>query len=230
MAYRSSYGNIFVSADDPATIVSIIDWQSIGVGPAFLQVRWPIFLEPPSGYPLGLKQPKLPDDYDDLDAMDQEIANYKLKQANRTKAHETATLLENKLAHSARNIPGIFKELFVRCDDAFEDGTIPLQECLIEISRSWNVLGFPGDSPIQYSAEEIERHKKDYDLHLEWHRIQTFAQEYLGTDAEGWISSEVDFEEKLKQNRALFELFLEQMGGGRTRTELEQIWPFSAAF
>ncbi|KAH7402429.1 kinase-like domain-containing protein [Pyrenochaeta sp. MPI-SDFR-AT-0127] len=223
-------GNIFVSQSEPAKIVSIIDWQSIGVGPAFLQVRWPVFLEPPADYALGLVKPKIPDNFDDLDAVDWEITNYKFKQANRTKAYETATFLNNKFAHNARNVNGIFKELFVRCDEAFEDGIVPLRDCLIHISQSWNEIGFTGSSPIHFSLEEIEAHRQDYDQYQEFHKIQRFAQEYLDTDAEGWIPPGVDFEEKLKQNRELFELFLGQMAQGRKRQELIEIWPFSTAF
>lgn len=100
---------------------------------------------------------------------------------------------------------------------------------MIDISESWNELGFTGSSPIQFSPEEIEAHRKDYDQYQEWHRVQRFAREYLDTDAEGWVPPEVDFEEKLQQNRDLFELFLEQEAKGRSRKELEQIWPFSAA-
>ncbi|KAH8726803.1 kinase-like domain-containing protein [Phaeosphaeriaceae sp. PMI808] len=223
-------GNIFVSPGGPTKIDSIIDWQSIGVSPAFLQVRWPVFLEPPTDYALGFVKPKLPNNFDDLDATDQEIATYKLKQANRTKAYETATFIENNFAHDARNVHGVFKELFICCDEAFEDGIIPLRDCLIGISQSWRELGFTGSCPIHFSPEEMEAHQKDHDQYQEWHAIQKFTREYLDTDAEGWISPEVDFEEKLQQNRELFELFMEQMAQGRTREEIKQIWPFSKAF
>ncbi|KAF2877050.1 kinase-like domain-containing protein [Massariosphaeria phaeospora] len=222
-------GNIFLSPGDSAQIVSIIDWQSICVGPAFLQIRWPVFLEPPADYALGFVKPKLPENFDDLDAINQEIANYKFKKANRTKAYETATFLNNKFAHNARNVHEIFKELFVRCDEASQDGIIPLRDCLISISQSWNELGFTGSPPIQFSPEELEAHRKDYDEYQEWHNIQRFAREYLDTDAEGWISPEVDFEKKLQQNRELFELFVKQMANGRTREEIKQAWPFAAA-
>lgn len=223
-------GNIFVSEGNPAKIESIIDWQSINIGPAFLQVRWPIFLEPPADYDIGLVKPTLPENFDELDAVDQDIAKYRLKQVNRTKAYETATFLKNRLTHDARNVHGLFKELFVRSDEAFEDGIIPLQECLIVISQSWNDLGFPKSSPIHFTSEEIEAHRRDYGRYQDWHDVQNFAREYLDTDAEGWLPPEVDYEKKLKQNRELFEIFLEQRAHGRTRKQLEQIWPFAAAF
>jgi hypothetical protein len=67
-------GNIFVSEKDHSEIVSLIDWQSIGIAPAFVQVRWPIFLEPPDNYIPGFVAPKLPDNFDDMDPTEKSIA------------------------------------------------------------------------------------------------------------------------------------------------------------
>jgi hypothetical protein len=200
-------GNIYISKEEPKKIVSIIDWQSLGVAPAFLQSRWPIFLEPPETYTLGFVQPKLLANFDGLDELDKEIEEYKLKKGHRTKAYETATFLWDRLAHDARNVHGLFKELFIRCDDAFEDGIIPLRECLIDISYAWNDLGFTGSPLFRFSQDEIESHRTAYEQYQEWHRIRKFAREYLDTDTDGWISPELDFDEKLRQNRKLFELF-----------------------
>jgi hypothetical protein len=66
-------GNIFVSADDPSKIVSLIDWQSVSILPAFLQEKWPVFLQPPANYPGGLVIPKLPDDFENLESNDKAL-------------------------------------------------------------------------------------------------------------------------------------------------------------
>jgi hypothetical protein len=84
-------------------------------------------LELPENYILGLVHPKLPDNFDELDELDKNRETYKHKQANQTKAYETATSLWNRLGHDARSVNGLFKELFIRCEDAFEDGIIPLE-------------------------------------------------------------------------------------------------------
>ncbi len=62
-------GNIFVSTRDPTIIEGIIDWQSALVAPLFLQVQVPVFLEPPKSYVRGTEAPKLPANFDQLDAV-----------------------------------------------------------------------------------------------------------------------------------------------------------------
>lgn len=74
-------GNIFVSADDPSRIVSLIDWQSMSILPAFLQANWPEFLKPPGNYPEGFVQPTLPDDFETLDSDDKALATIEWDQA-----------------------------------------------------------------------------------------------------------------------------------------------------
>jgi hypothetical protein len=37
----------------------------------------------------------------------------------------------------------------------------------------------------------------------------------------------MDFDEKRAQNKALFEYYLENLAGGKSREELLRLWPFS---
>lgn len=166
-------GNICISQEQSRNIDSIIDWQSLEIRPAFLQSRWPIFLEPPGNYILGFRQsPKPPDNFEDLDQLDKRIEKYKYAQANATKAYETGTFLWDRFAHDARSVSPLFKELFIRCDEAFDDGIIPLRECLIGFASAWNKLGFSGSPPFEFSQGEILSHRKIHDEYKEWHRIQ----------------------------------------------------------
>ena len=57
------------------------------------------------------------------------------------------------------------------------------------------------------------KHEKQFEDYEEWHHARGFAKEYLNTDADGWISPEMDFAKKQEQNRALFNLFTERMAG-----------------
>lgn len=126
-------GNIFVSADDPSRIVSLIDWQSISILPSFLQAQWPEFLKPPTNYPEGFVQPTLPDGFENLDPGDKALTTLEWNQAKRAKTYEVSNFLENRPAHIAMNIPRVFKELFVRCGEVSDYGVIPLRTCLIVI-------------------------------------------------------------------------------------------------
>jgi len=220
-------GNIFVSESEPSKIVSLIDWQSVSISPLFLQARWPVFLEPPDDYIKGFVHPQLPSNFQSMDDDDKELATYKFKQASRTKAYETSTFLKNRDAYHAMNVPRVFRELFVRCGELFEEGVEPLRACLIEIYQSWEQLKLPGTCPFSFTPEEISAHGAAFKEYEELHRVQKFAMEFLDTDLEGWIAPSMNFEEKHAQNKVLFEYYLENLAYGKSREELLRFWPFT---
>ncbi|GLA56999.1 hypothetical protein AtubIFM56815_006019 [Aspergillus tubingensis] len=219
-------GNIYVAPDDRTRIVSVIDFQSISVMPLFLQSRWPEFLKPPENYTQGFTSPELPDGYDNMDDENKLLARREWSQAKLAKAYEVATYLENRPAHIARNVPRVFRELFTRCGEVSEVGVIPLRACLMEIFQNWSNLGFTGSSPYSFTEEEIQTHERQFAEYQAWHRVQHLAQECLDTDAEGWISPELDIKEKRRQNRELLAMFIERMAGEKSPEEARQMWPF----
>ncbi|PYH31264.1 uncharacterized protein BO87DRAFT_365283 [Aspergillus neoniger CBS 115656] len=219
-------GNIYVAPEDNTRIVSIIDFQSLAVMPAFLQSRWPEFLKPPDNYTQGFTSPELPDGYDNMDDESKLLARRELSQAKLAKAYEVATYLENRPAHIARNVPRVFRELFTRCGEVSEVGVIPLRACLIEIFQNWSNLGFTGSCPYSFTEEEIQTHERQFAEYQAWHEVQHIAQECLDTDAEGWISPELDIKEKRRQNRELLAMFIERMAGEKSPEEARQMWPF----
>ncbi|KAI9659460.1 MAG: hypothetical protein M1821_001718 [Bathelium mastoideum] len=220
-------GNIFVSDNDHAEISAIIDWQFTQIAPLFMQARWPIFLNAPKNYPVGFVMPKLPENYEELDADGKELAKYELKQIMAAKAYEVRCFLDNKDAYDAMNIPRVYRELFIRCGQTWEEGPAPLRACLIEISDSWEDLGLPGVCPYKFDDEDIQKHSAEFDEYEEWHSARESAREYLDTDADGWISPEVDFAQKQEQNRALFNLFTERMADRKSLEDARRMWPFA---
>lgn len=219
-------GNIFVSDEDPSQILSLIDWQSVSVLPMFLQVRWSVFLKPPQNYPTGFVKPKLADDFDQLDPEEKQLAMHEWKQATRAKAYEVSSHINNKDASRAMDLARVFQELFVRCGETWEEGIVPLRACLVEIFQTWEELGLPCDCPFTFSDDQIQTHELEFKAYREWHDVQEFAREYLDTDAEGWISPEIDFDKKLEQNKALFDLFLDTMAEEKPREIVGKMWPF----
>ncbi|TVY31985.1 Altered inheritance of mitochondria protein, mitochondrial [Lachnellula subtilissima] len=201
-------GNIFVSETEPSKIVSLIDWQSISVSPLFLQVRWPVFLEPPDDYVKGFPR----------------TDSNKLREPKRTRPAHT---LKTRDAYNAINVPRAFRELFIRCGEVFEEGVEPLRACLIEVSQSWEALKLPGTCPFSFTPNEISAHDISFGEYEELHRVRKFALEYLDTDSEGWIAPSMDFDEKRAQNKALFEYYLDNSAVGKSREELLRIRPFS---
>ncbi|KAE8140230.1 phosphotransferase enzyme family protein [Aspergillus pseudotamarii] len=219
-------GNIFVASDDNARITSLIDFQSISILPLFLQAQWPIFLKPPQNYTKGLVRPKLPDNINELDKDDRTVTLQEWSQSKLAKGYEVATLLENKRAYSAMNIPRVFRDIFVRCSEISEVGAIPLRECLIEIQRSWLSLGFIGDCPISFNNEEINAHKREFAEYQAWDEAQQLALECLDTDAEGWIAPQLDISEKRRQNRELLAMYIERKAMEKPAGEVRALWPF----
>ena len=151
-------GNFFVSDEDSPRIVSLIDWQSTTVSPLYLQVRFPEFLSIDENYELGTVMPKLPHDYDQMDAVDKEIADYKTNMSKLSKAYELSTGPKNKRAYKALQIPSFLRDLFIRCGEASEEGVIPLSACLIKVSEVWNELGFTGIYPYNFSEGIVRKH------------------------------------------------------------------------
>ncbi|KOS42939.1 hypothetical protein ACN38_g6178 [Penicillium nordicum] len=221
-------GNIYVSPDEPSRIVSFIDLQGMLVLPAFLQARWPVFLKPweESEYVRGPVQVKLPDDFDQLDEEAKRAALSEWEQDMLAKTYEIATYLENRLAYTAMNVPRVFRELFVRCGEISEMGILPLRECLIEISQSWSNLGFSGECPFSFTEEEIQIHERQFASYKDWHQVQAIARECLDTDADGWISPQLDFENKRSLNKQLQDMYIRQFAGEKTPEEVKATWPF----
>lgn len=173
--------------------------------------------------------PKLPDNFENLDLDDKGLAILELDQATLAKAYKVSNCLENTPAHDAMNIPRVFKELFVRCGEVSEYRVIPLRPCLIEIFQSWISLGLTSVCPYLFSDAEIEENELRYQDYYDCHAVQELAKTCLDTDADGWISSELDFEEKQRHNKKLLGLFVERIADEKTASEATKMWPFSNA-
>lgn len=220
-------GNIFVSQEDHTRVMCLIDWQSTSISPLFLQARWPAFLSPPEGYCEGPEHPKLPENFDDLDADDKNIVLFTKDRATSAKAYEVATYLNNHDAYIAKwEIFDPLRELFSRIGDTWDDGVVPLRTCLIRIVENWGQMGFSDPCPIHFTSAEIASHEKQLSEYTRWHEIQEFAQKYLDTDAEGWVPPGVDWAKKQLQNKALLELMIERLETQKLEGEVRRMWPF----
>lgn len=220
-------GNIYVSEENPA-IVSLIDWQSIVVSPLFLQARFPDFLSIEEDYALGTTDlPKLPQNYNEMNASDQEYADYKLKEAKLAKVYELSSGSKNNQAYKALHVPSFLRELFIRCGQVSEEGMIPLQACLIELSKAWSDLGFAKQCPVTFSEVDLSRHEQQFQAYRDYHEIHELARNILCTDFEGWISPYVDFAAKQQQNEELLqEVMRRSTEYNKSPEEIRTIWPY----
>lgn len=171
-------------------------------------------------------QPKLPEEFDELDKESQSLALQELSQAKLAKAYEVSTYLEDRVAHDAMDVPRVFRELFIRCGEVSEVAVIPLRACLIEIFQNWSSLGFTGPCPFSFNKEEINTHEQQFTKYQAWHEVQRLAWECLDTNAEGWVPPQLDITEKRRQNRELLSMFIEQMAGEKSPEEAMKMWLF----
>ncbi|KAL8886934.1 MAG: hypothetical protein Q9215_005423 [Flavoplaca cf. flavocitrina] len=220
-------GNIFVSETDHSQIVSIIDWQHTSISPHFLQARWPVFLSPPDNYALGPKHPKLPEEYENFEPHDKEVALFEKEKADNSKAYEIATYLNNRATYKALwETDEPTREFFERIGDSWDDGIVPLQICVHKICETWSQLGFSNTCPLDISIRDKEilsQHSAEY---KQWYGIHDFAKKYLDTDDDGWVAPQADFDEKKLQNKALLDLLIERAPTKNEAMETRRMWPF----
>lgn len=120
------------------------------------------------------------------------------------------------------NIPRVFRELFIRAGEVFDVGILPLRECLIEVCRSWDELGFEANCPFHFTEEDMREHDIQFSGYKARNELNLLAQECLDTDSEGWIAPQRDIGEKRRQNEELLEQYIERVAGAMAR----EMWPF----
>ncbi|KAH9881159.1 hypothetical protein J1614_001654 [Plenodomus biglobosus] len=221
-------GNIYNKPADPTNICSIIDWQSVAVSPLYLQARFPEFLSIHDDYVLGLtEEPKLPKDYQDMDADDKKPAELKFEDTKMSKFYELSTANQHLRTHHALLMPQFTREIFIRCGEVSSEGAIPLRACLIDFANAWSELGFLGECPFRFSEEDLQKHDQQFQDYRNFHQVQEIARKLLGTDSEGWISPQLDFAERQRMNTELLEEIMRRSNEyNKTAEEIRSIWPF----
>ena len=219
-------GNIFVSEEDHTKITGLIDWQLTSISPLFLQARWPVFLEPPKGYERGPELPKLPENYKQLPQDEKDLAAFTRKEAFLAKAYEVCIHRHNALAADALDVPSVFRELFIRCSEAFEESSIPLRATLIEILANWEDLHLPGKCSFTFTTEEFGAHKKEFEEYRQWHHVRGLASGALGSDSEGWIPPERDLEERQAKNKEFLDILIDKIAPEKSPEEVRLLWPY----
>jgi hypothetical protein len=220
-------GNIFVSEDDPEKVTGFIDWQNTSINPFFLQARWPVFLKPPPDYQEGQVMPRLPEDFEQMDDEEKEIALYNKAKATWSKAYEVAKFLNNRRAWQAMQTPAPLKELFRRCGATWDESIVPLRATLIDIFLNKKDFGFaPSVLPFEFTQEQIASHEQDFTVYEEWHGMRKLVKDMLDTDDEGWIAPGRDLEETKSRNKMLLDHYISNMTLNKSVGEVEKRWPF----
>ncbi|QSS53787.1 phosphotransferase family protein, PKc-like superfamily domain-containing protein [Histoplasma capsulatum var. duboisii H88] len=218
-------GNIFVSPDDPTTILGIIDWQSSQVGPLFIQARFPEFLKPPKHYYPGTKLPTLPDNFDDLDSERKEQATKENILASQSKYYEMSSLANNKRVYDALKLDRRIWEPFTCCRRFSNGSMVPLRNSMIRISQDWTLLGLPGNCPFSFTEEELRRHNEQAVQYQDMLYLWDIVKTQLSTDDSGWVPVE-RWKKTNEINRSLFDMYVETMSEKLSLDAALKKWPF----
>ena len=212
--------NIFVDDADPTKLSRIIDWQCLYSSPLFMQARFPsVFDSDDEPYPWGAVQPQLPTDFHTLSPSNQKLAEAQLNRLRLKKFYELATRKFNPRLTRAMDFtrrdddPTTF--LFHIVGQSSIDGPIPLQELLVQIFESWDLVtkqhGVP--CPISFSTGEVARIRQQAEAWAEaYAEFDSLRTQTLGHD--GWVSHD-DYEETMarwKDGRAKLEALRKRLG------------------
>lgn len=218
--------NIFVEESDPSKITSIIDWQSVGANPFFMQARFPSIIECDWPYPWGAIKPRLPENYDDLDEYSKRQAMQEFQDVRLKKFYEIASRKFNPLLFRALDATREQGEKDIQISTllaivgrSWLDGPIPLREILIQIFENWERFSTEKVCPISYSQEEVARSREEAEAWASvYEEFNTLRTQIVG-DKEGWVSHEEydEAKERYEENKGLIDGLrrkLELAGGG----------------
>lgn len=218
-------GNIFVCDEDPTKILSIIDWQFMSIMPAFMQVQWPSFLCPPDDYKIGMVKPELPPNFDEMDSDEKAFAITERDQALLTKCYEAALAKNHLQSYLAlTRVDPAIRHLFTFCETTSKNGIIPPRDSLVQISENWRQMDFPHSCPYQVSNDELSKHKFELARHKDWHKLNSYTQELLHSDDDGWVPPQLDFEKVKARHDELFQLYIQNETEELPEEEARKLW------
>ena len=224
-----SLQNVIVSDERSPTIVSVLDWQNVTIGPLHLHFCEPEFLNI---------------DFQHPGSDESEVFLRTLRQEERLAANEIVRLRDVYLKSivdihppldSALSVP--FREtqslLIAACGRSWEKrkGILSLRQGLINISRNWNKYRLPPPCPISFSAEELAIHLEEgqgYNGNSDF--IQTIIHG-IGMSPTGEVSAE-EFDGKKKEYEDTKQRWIEMMNeqvaemGISEKIDWDVLWPF----
>lgn len=221
----SHAGNIFVSPENPSSLLGIIDWQSTVIGPLFLQSHFPVFLKPPKHYTPGYHIHELPENFDQLNEYDKQLALRDKQLATDCKAYEMNILNKNKEAHNALGLNRNLWDPFYQCSRYSPSTASSLRDRLINVSENWSTLGMPTECPFTLDYD-LEKHREEMETESEYSQLQELVETYTGARDDGFVFPD-QWEEADAANQELLEKFIEAMAEeGKSKEEATSMWPF----
>lgn len=225
--------NIFVSEDDPATITSIIDWQSTSIEPAFAYANETPDLINTNSVPASILaatgREVTPDDPDEDPEMTRKLKAIQKGEWGCYQTFEIAIKVDAPKISAARHADQNLLRPLRYCGTSWRDGAAATRQELIDLSKRWNEIGLPGKCPYQPSPEELAAHTPKYDEFEMKQCFKSLIKEMIGTDSEGWVHPE-DWEAAKETHKDAFEWWLqdaeESDEPGISAESIKKLWPF----
>jgi len=224
-----SFQNVIVSEDPTPTIVSVLDWQNVAIGPLHLRFCEPEFLTVDFQHPSNdesevFQRTLLPEERLTADEI------VRLRNVYLKSILDVYPALDSALSLPFREMQGL---LIADCGRSWEkrNGILSLRQGLINISRNWNKYGLTPPAPISFSAEELAIHLEEgqgYNGNSDF--IQTIING-IGMSPTGEVSAE-EFDVKMKEYEDTKQRWIEMMNeqvaqaGISEKIDWEVIWPF----
>lgn len=133
--------NIFVNPERPTEIVGIIDWQSVNLGPLFLQVCHPAFIEFEGPKPEGLQLPSLPENFNELSTAERKAFKTLQSEQALIKLYEIESAQKNKRVYRAlRYQDTLGYQIISLVSHLLNDGEPVVKGQLMQLEREWSKL------------------------------------------------------------------------------------------
>lgn len=227
--------NIFVNPEKPAEITCLIDWQSVHVEPLFMQACHPSFLNFEGPKPEGVVDPSLPEDFNEMNEVQQERAKSLLPQQRLFKAYELLSFQKNKQVYDAlQHQKTLGCQTIAFAGVLLEDGEPLVKGQLIQVQREWQTVpavrarGYP-PCPLLYTSQDVLDQDTEFSKWIQGMELMDQVLELLGTVDKGWyggVKTEeyAFFKEKLDNAREDFLNDLSETEEDRPKWLLA--WPF----
>jgi hypothetical protein len=223
--------NIFVNPDRPTEIVGIIDWQSVHLGPLFLQVCHPAFIDFDGPKPEGFQLP-LPENFDDASITEQRLVRTLQAEQALFKLHEIESALTGKRAYRAlRYQDTLGCQIISLVGHLLNDGEPIVKGQLMQLEREWIKLVGPDGPPcpLKFSPDDRTAQEEDEQKWGEGILLMDNVLESLGGAQRGWNGwvRHEDYGAMKEKLRVVHEQFLDHMTNSeKEKARWNEAWPF----
>ncbi|KAJ6631571.1 kinase-like domain-containing protein [Mycena sp. CBHHK59/15] len=214
-------------------IEAIIDWQTARIEPLLQAGTIPDFIEyedgeyvpaPPPG--LTPTTPRLPSNFDTLDAAAQRLAEAELREAGRYELFTVLTEQENPSLHTYRTFDdrNYYTWQLYWASRTWDEGTALLEKWIIEVCDEWeDLLGTETPCPISISDKRRAEHVEAMRRFVQEREIELLISE-IGVQEEGWVTME-KLDDAIRRNEEVRENFIAELEK-HDRERVRRCWPF----